>query len=311
MRRTLKGVIRPLAFQVTNGVWALLFLLLGKLLRPRPHRLQVTGKERVLVIAPHSDDETLGCGGALALHAYGNDKVCVLVITDGGGSKAGGLSREEMVRQREAELKDALRVLAPTVQVVRFSLPEGEWFTDDLRGPLGEMLKQFNPTLIYAPSCVDYHPEHIRVAQALAERIAHMEQSSCHAIRVYEVQVPLTPVLANLAADISRDIMSTKRLALSQYRTQAASLGAQSGAALGWPYRHAMYLRLLYRAKEHIEVFWDMTPEQYCEVMQRSSERRLRFRGLRPRPFTDGLAWVVGLRERYRLKEILRIRALE
>ena len=38
---------------------------------------------RVLVVAPHSDDEIFGCGGMLAFHAERGDDVRVLVLTDG------------------------------------------------------------------------------------------------------------------------------------------------------------------------------------------------------------------------------------
>ncbi|MCH2105723.1 MAG: PIG-L family deacetylase, partial [Planctomycetes bacterium] len=38
---------------------------------------------RVLVIAPHADDEVLGCGGTLTRHIERGDEVEVLVLTDG------------------------------------------------------------------------------------------------------------------------------------------------------------------------------------------------------------------------------------
>jgi LmbE family N-acetylglucosaminyl deacetylase len=52
---------------------------------------------RVLVFAPHPDDEVLGCGGALALHARRGDHVRVVVVSDGG---AGG---DPQVRAAEAQ----------------------------------------------------------------------------------------------------------------------------------------------------------------------------------------------------------------
>jgi LmbE family N-acetylglucosaminyl deacetylase len=40
----------------------------------------------VLIVAPHPDDETLGCGGAIALLAAKGYDLQVLVISDGTGS---------------------------------------------------------------------------------------------------------------------------------------------------------------------------------------------------------------------------------
>ncbi|HKP53909.1 MAG TPA: PIG-L family deacetylase [Chloroflexia bacterium] len=295
-----KEIVRSLAFQLATGFWALLFFLAGKVLRPKPARLRVTGRDHVLVIAPHPDDETLGCGGTIALHAQGNDKVCVLVVTDGGGSRAGGLTREEMVHRRWAEVTQAMALLTPSAQVVQFALLEESWSTNDLSESLGKLIEEFDPTLIYAPSCVDYHPDHIRVAEVLVDALTKTRLASCRAIRVYEVQVPLTPILANLASDITATAMR-KRLALSCYQTQAESLGIGQGVQ-GWPYRHAIYVRLLYSVRGHSELFWEVTPEGYCEVIQRRSGGRFRFRALRRRPFVDGFAWVVGWRERVRLR---------
>lgn len=37
----------------------------------------------ILVFAPHPDDETIGCGGTIALHRARNDQVKVIIVTDG------------------------------------------------------------------------------------------------------------------------------------------------------------------------------------------------------------------------------------
>src|SRR5262249_56815232 len=52
--------------------------------------------ERLLVLAPHPDDEVIGCGGLVALHLREGRCVRVVVATDGG--QAG----EPAERQREA-----------------------------------------------------------------------------------------------------------------------------------------------------------------------------------------------------------------
>ena len=88
--------------------------------------------ERVLVIAPHPDDEVLGCGGVLALHAMRGDRVRVVVLTDGA---AGGDAEA-----REAETRAAATVLG-LEQVEFLGLEDGGLECDpDLVMRLSELL---------------------------------------------------------------------------------------------------------------------------------------------------------------------------
>src|SRR5713101_6304229 len=58
----------------------------------------------MLVVAPHQDDEMIGCGGAALLQARLGGSVKVVLLQDGGDEHAtAGMSREEMTRQRNAE----------------------------------------------------------------------------------------------------------------------------------------------------------------------------------------------------------------
>lgn len=68
----------------------------------------ISEKERVLVVAPHPDDETIGCGGLLALYPEQCD---VLLLTDGRKGKSiqrKHCSDEEIIEIRRRELRTAL-----------------------------------------------------------------------------------------------------------------------------------------------------------------------------------------------------------
>src|SRR3979409_162659 len=69
--------------------------------------------ERLLVLAPHPDDEVIGCGGLVALPLRENRPLHVVVATDGAQAGDG--------TQREAESRAALGLLgAATVEFLRF-----------------------------------------------------------------------------------------------------------------------------------------------------------------------------------------------
>src|SRR5262245_30184806 len=71
----------------------------------------------VLVVAPHPDDETIGCGATLALHARRGDTVHVVVVTDGElGDPRGLFARDDggagsYVELRRDECRRALQAL--------------------------------------------------------------------------------------------------------------------------------------------------------------------------------------------------------
>ncbi|MEM7306547.1 MAG: PIG-L family deacetylase [Planctomycetota bacterium] len=121
---------------------------------------------RVLVVAPHADDEVLGCGGMLAHHTGRGDDVRVVVLTDGAsGDPEGETDNLSDVRRRESLA--AGEVLG--VQDYRFlGLPDGELASDaELVERLRSEIAEFRPELIYGPSPQEMHPDHRAASRAL------------------------------------------------------------------------------------------------------------------------------------------------
>jgi LmbE family N-acetylglucosaminyl deacetylase len=83
----------------------------------------------LLIIAPHPDDETFGCGQALAAAAHAGREIGVLLLTDGEGSHPGSASYDgvRLAKLRRKELDTALALLAPgkTITVMRAGLQDG------------------------------------------------------------------------------------------------------------------------------------------------------------------------------------------
>ena len=68
--------------------------------------------EKVIVFAPHPDDETFGCGGAIAAHCKHGDQVKVIILTN--GDNADTLNRhrtEKYVEIRKSEAQQAVSIL--------------------------------------------------------------------------------------------------------------------------------------------------------------------------------------------------------
>src|SRR5687768_14683383 len=105
----------------------------------------------VLVIAPHPDDEAIGCGGTICLHAQRGDRVMTVFLTSGElGLKE--LAREEAWRTREKEALKAAKLLG--LADVAF-LRQPDWFlsdhVDQAACALGPILSREQPQIVYLP----------------------------------------------------------------------------------------------------------------------------------------------------------------
>ena len=176
-----------------------------------------------------------------------------------------------------------------------FGLPEGEWQRDALQSRLCELLLRCKPTLVYAPSRVDFHPEHHAIAHGLAQALA-----ACYPgddgprIRIFQIQVPLSAVLVNRVVDIS-SVASAHDSALDAHASQRGSIVPCL--------RVKRYAARAHRLAGLAEVFWEMTTNDYFELHRGESPDRWldRFRGIRHLAVSDPAAYLVGRTARRRL----------
>jgi LmbE family N-acetylglucosaminyl deacetylase len=134
--------------------------------------------EPVLVVAPHSDDETLGCGGAIALLCAHRCPVYVLVITDGTQSHPRSLKYPAPALQqlRQQETRAALSTLGMASGAITFFLlPDGELATVMMlpanQSLCRNYLKTLVPKTIFLPWRYDPHPDHRATWQLMTEAI--------------------------------------------------------------------------------------------------------------------------------------------
>ncbi len=140
-----------------------------------------TSQESVLIVAPHPDDETLGCGGAIALLRSDHCPVSVLVISDGTQSHPRSLKYPAPVLQqlRQQETLDALTILGVDRASVTFlRLPDGAVETlvtsAEHQAACGTYLEAIAPKTIFLPWRHDPHPDHRATWQLIHSAIAHL-----------------------------------------------------------------------------------------------------------------------------------------
>ena len=138
-------------------------------LRLRSRRYVPAQDSRCVVIAPHQDDETLGCAGLIQAHRSAHLPVTIIYITDGAGSHPehprlsptaiAGLRRAEAVRamQQLHVASESLHFLdAPDGKLAQLAPTEAE----NLAQRLGTILAAVQPTDLFLPCRDDGSSEH-------------------------------------------------------------------------------------------------------------------------------------------------------
>lgn len=171
---------------------------------------------KVMVIAPHPDDESIGCGGTLCLHARRGDPIAVVYLTSGElGLKH--LPRNKAWLTREQEAVKAARILGVAR---RFFLRLPDWFVgehlDRAARKLSPLLKRWRPDLVYLPHAKEWHPDH-QAALPIVRAALKAAGAARPAVRAYEVWTPLADYdhVENISA-----VMSRKLRALRAHRSQ-------------------------------------------------------------------------------------------
>ncbi len=285
--------VRRVAARVLEQCWSLGLRTAALLSHRNASRWSSSGGQRVLVVAPHPDDEAMGCVGTVLLHVQSGDRVCVAIVTDGRMSKVIA-DAAEVARLRRREADEAARLM----QVQRFEwigFPEGDWSVPALKDSLRSLIEEIQPDIIYAPSRIDFHPEHHRVAHALALAMGEIGTLRDHdrRVRIYQVQVPLSPILANLVTDVSV-VDPQCQAVLGAYLSQAGSVACT--------YRQRRYSASWHRIAGQAEEFWELSSRRYVTLHGAPPTLWPKvFRGLRNFPLTDPLAYLAGMRERHKL----------
>jgi LmbE family N-acetylglucosaminyl deacetylase len=141
--------------------------------------------KNVIVIAPHPDDETLGCGGTLLRHCQEGDFIHWAVVT--GMHAAAGFTAERIAAREREITRVAGRYGFHSVHCLDFpttgldTIPVGTMVT-----ALKELFLKVVPEVVYAPYPGDVHTDHRITFDATASCSKWFRQSSIKRVLAYE-----------------------------------------------------------------------------------------------------------------------------
>ena len=140
----------------------------------------------VMVIAPHPDDETLGCGATLLRHKAMGDSVHWVIATDMKNGVGYSLGAIEKRRREISEVSKAYE-FSSTVELGFSTTMLDQVPMAQLVSKMSEVFKGVNPTVVYLPFSGDSHSDHGMVAGAVLSCAKWFRHSSVQKIYAYEV----------------------------------------------------------------------------------------------------------------------------
>lgn len=156
--------------------------------------------ENVLVVAPHPDDETLGCGGALLRHRDLNDRIFWLTLTSLSESHGWAV---EVVERRAREI---IQVEAMYGFTQSFHLGFPTTCLDsipvrELVGAISKVISDVKPGVIYLPNRTDIHTDHQVAFKAAIGCTKNFRVPFIKRVLMYEVlsETNFSPALADMA----------------------------------------------------------------------------------------------------------------
>lgn len=203
---------------------------------------------RVLVFAPHPDDEVFGCGGLLAVYQADRVPVDVVVVTSGEYGEHG--------RNGAAAREDESRAAAELLGIGSVSFwrepDRGVQFNERTVEAARSAISESGADLVLAPSVYEYHPDHRAVAWIVVEAARRLvAEGSRLKVAMYELGAPLHRV--DVLVDISRWAQAKQaaaecfksQLALQDYDEQVFALNRYRAYTLGKEVKLAEAYRLL------------------------------------------------------------------
>jgi LmbE family N-acetylglucosaminyl deacetylase len=208
-----------------------------------------------VVLAPHPDDETLGCGATIMQKLEAGSSVHVVIATDGRYWPPNvNLSADELVEIREDEARRACAILGlPRANITFLRFEDGR-LKDNRRlllDRLADILNETNPEEIFIPSIIDTHPDH----RILAEVGRELAQTRCdrlpliyeYPIWFWDPRILRVRQLLDLRIRIVRmeKFQVRKREAIAAYCSQVTNIFGEAG----WTARQG-FLRQFLRSEE-------------------------------------------------------------
>ena len=204
-------------------------------------------KGRVVVFAPHPDDETLGCGGTIAKKLAEGYEVIIVVMTDGRFLllKSFGIdndpSPDQVKEIRRGEVLRATKIFGvPENNVIFLDFIDGTLKENDeaAEEKVAKILERYAPLEVYFPFERDANPDHQaanRIVRRAVEKLGI--KPSMYRYTIMHKAARFGPLIEFLASIFKRDriyvdvseFLPAKREAVKEFKSELTTISSKQG----------------------------------------------------------------------------------
>lgn len=233
----------------------------------RPVPITAPFGRSALIIAPHQDDETIGCGGAMALQARSGNAVSILLLTDGAqGCEELGMTAEAMRDMRNEESRAAAAVLDLESPVFLGYPSLTGSFSAAVEQVRREIIQR-TADVVFIPFVLDGHPDHRTANCILAEALEQVPWN----VRVLQYEV-WGLCIPNVVVIID-EVMDLKVRMLEQFRFANSALD-YTNSTKGLNMFHSRMLGA--GICRYAERYFELPKAEYIELVEKVRKQEAR-----------------------------------
>jgi N-acetylglucosamine malate deacetylase 1 len=214
----------------------------------------------MLVVAPHQDDEAIGCGGTLAMQLQNGYGATVLILQDGADEHENiAMTRAALTELRNQESRDAAQVVGAESPIF-LGIKDLRSNTEAAASALRRIIEERHVDAIFTPFVLDGHPDHRACNFILAMALSKLNRT----IRILQYEVwshciPNVLVVIDCVADKKWKMLECFRLANKAFDYAHATKGL-----------NMFHSRLLPAGRaDFVECFFELPREEFVELVEK------------------------------------------
>ncbi|NLG17383.1 MAG: hypothetical protein GX556_08665 [Fibrobacter sp.] len=234
-----------------------------------PALLEINLISSALLIAPHYDDEIIGCSGLFTNLAKSHTPITIQYLSNGDRGNVSLRPDNALPAKRKEEARAALQLLGASHAVCRFAeMPDmGVCSNKKIQEEIAELISNDGVSHIFINSHLDHHPDHRAAVTILYHTLKSVGQKRLSKVKIvmYEIYGPL-PV--NRFIDIT-GCVEIKRKAIQSHASQML-LYPYDEYILGLnKFRGLLSAKLGDREVRYAEGYLELTVKEFCSLWRK------------------------------------------